>query len=431
MRPGLRPHSPAIPLANASGNNVSSIGPWIAVHTLFHAYNQTVHSEIIPSVRIALEPRDNTGMGTWRMLRPPLAVGVLFAGQLARAILRDDLPTLENQDPSGIFGSPDDPPLTIVFLGDSSVTAPGVEPLDHSWPRQIAFHLATSYRVTALSTAVGGAKVKDVLDLQLDVALEAKPDLAYVSVGSNDALRGSSTARFEADYDRVVGRLHSRVPAVGLSGIGDLGTIPRLPELARGVARIRARSIDAAIARTSRAPKPNVIEASYRRFLQLMDRHLAAKPYLMGERPGASDFATYGQLTCLVGFDPTPAAIALEESFRTCAWTEKLEDLSGLDPLESDWITRDAIPPTIMDLLREVGRVYAPYLVANAAAVEAGDAELSTTIDGKPWVQKPFPYQRKCNVALREARAALSDADRAALDAILSGTGCEVLFEDA
>ena len=190
-------------------------------------------------------------MGTWSMLRPPLAVGALFAGQLARAILRDDLPTLENQDPSGIFGSPDDPPLTIVFLGDSSVTAPGVEPLDHSWPRQIAFHLATSYRVTALSTAVGGAKVKDVLDLQLDVALEAHPDLAYVSVGSNDALRGSSTARFEADYDRVVGRLHSRVPAVGLSGIGDLGTIPRLPELARGLARIRARSIDAAIARVS------------------------------------------------------------------------------------------------------------------------------------------------------------------------------------
>lgn len=190
-------------------------------------------------------------MSTWNLLRPPLAAGALFVGQIARAIYRDDLPTLENQDPSGIFGSPDDPPLTIVFLGDSSVTAPGVEPLDHSWPRQIALHLATRYRVTALSVAEGGAKVKDVLDLQLVEALEARPDIAYVSVGSNDALRGSSTARFEADYDQVVRRLHTSVPAVGLSGIGDLGTIPRLPELARGVARIRARSIDAAIARVS------------------------------------------------------------------------------------------------------------------------------------------------------------------------------------
>ncbi|RLA49690.1 MAG: hypothetical protein DRQ98_13840, partial [Gammaproteobacteria bacterium] len=82
--------------------------------------------------------------------------------------------------------------------------------------------------------------------------LSAEPDIAYISVGSNDALRGTSTARFEADYDRVVGRLQSSVPAVGLSGIGDLGTIPRLPDLARGIARIRARSIDAAIARVSK-----------------------------------------------------------------------------------------------------------------------------------------------------------------------------------
>lgn len=190
-------------------------------------------------------------MGTWNLLRPPLTAGALFAGQMARAFYRD-LPTLENQDPSGVFGSPDAQPLTIVFLGDSSVTAPGVEPLDHSWPRQIAMHLATDYHVTATSVAVGGAKVRDVLDSQLDDALAIRPDLAYISVGSNDALRGTPTARFEADYGRVVDRLHSGVPAVGLSGIGDLGTIPRLPDLARGIARIRARSIDGAIARVSK-----------------------------------------------------------------------------------------------------------------------------------------------------------------------------------
>ena len=202
-------------------------------------------------VLLGSRSRENVGMGTWRILRPPVTVGALFAGQMARALYRD-LPTLENQDPSGNFGSPNSPPLTIVFLGDSSVTAPGVEPLDHSWPRQIAMHLATDYHVTALSVAVGGAKIRDVLDSQLEDTLSAEPDIAYVSVGSNDALRGTPTARFEADYDRVVGRLQSAVPAVGLSGIGDLGTIPRLPEVARVVARIRARSIDAAIARVSK-----------------------------------------------------------------------------------------------------------------------------------------------------------------------------------
>ena len=214
-------------------------------------------------------------MSTWDILRPPLAVGAVFASQMARAIYRDDLPTLENQDPSGTFGSPDAPPLTIVFLGDSSVTAPGVQPLDHSWPRQLAIHLGASYRVTAVSVAEGGAKVRDVLATQLDAALGVHPDIAYISVGSNDALRGTPTARFEADYDRVVGRLHSAVPAVGLSGIGDLGTIPRLPDLARGIARIRARSIDVAIARISkrypRAVKSNAWDVMENLFTQESD----------------------------------------------------------------------------------------------------------------------------------------------------------------
>ncbi len=192
-------------------------------------------------------------MRAWKILRPPLAASVVLAGQMARAIYRDDLPTLENQDPSGVFGDPDAPPLTIVFLGDSSVTSPGVEPLDYSWPRQLAFHLAQRFHVTAVSVAVGGAKVRDVLEYQLDDALATKPDIAYLSVGSNDALRGTPIARFEADYDQVTSRLHAGVPATALSGIGDLGTIPRLPELARGVARVRARSVDAAIARVARA----------------------------------------------------------------------------------------------------------------------------------------------------------------------------------
>ncbi|MCL1598055.1 MAG: GDSL-type esterase/lipase family protein [Actinomycetia bacterium] len=195
-------------------------------------------------------------MRAWTFIRPPLTAGVVLAGQMARAIYRDDLPTLENQDPSGVFGDPDAPPLRIVFLGDSSVTSPGVEPLDASWPRQLSVHLAQRFHVTAISVAVGGAKIRDVLDSQLDEALAAQPDIAYLSVGSNDALRGTPIARFESDYDLAASILHEAVPATALSGIGDLGTIPRLPELARGIARIRARSVDAAIARVaSRYPR--------------------------------------------------------------------------------------------------------------------------------------------------------------------------------
>jgi hypothetical protein len=43
-------------------------------------------------------------------------------------------------------------------------------------------------------------------------------------------------------------------------------------------------------------------------------------------------------------------------------------------------------------------------------------------------VQKPFPYQGKCLAALREAHDGLAKPDRAWLDTILDGSGCEVLF---
>jgi glutathione S-transferase len=171
-----------------------------------------------------------------------------------------------------------------------------------------------------------------------------------------------------------------------------------------------------------------VIEQSYRRLVDLLNAHLTQSRFLMGGRPGASDFAVFGQLTQLVGFDPTPAAIALETAPRVVAWVDLVEDLSGLEPREEDWITRDAVPDTIRALLAEVGRVYAPFLLANADALERGAERVEGTVDGRPWVQKPFPYQGKCLAWLREAHAGLAPDDRSAVDALLEGTGCEALF---
>ena len=86
------------------------------------------------------------------------------------------------------------------------------------------------------------------------------------------------------------------------------------------------------------------------------------------------------------------------------------------------------LPPTLMALLAEMGRVYPPLLLANADAIAAGAQSLETTIDGQTWGQQAFPYQAKCLKWLREERAALSDADRAQADSILAGTGWTALF---
>jgi glutathione S-transferase len=183
-----------------------------------------------------------------------------------------------------------------------------------------------------------------------------------------------------------------------------------------------------AVVGSSPATAP-VIEDSYRRLLGLLDAHLEQSRFVFGGRPAASDFALYGQLTQLAGFDPTAAGIALATAPRVVAWVDVVEDLSGLEPRDEDWTARDALPATLRALLEEVGGVYAPFLLANADTVARGAARVECAIDGQPWVQAPFPYQAKCLLALRQARAALAPADRDAADALLRGTGCEALFD--
>ncbi|MDX5367593.1 MAG: glutathione S-transferase N-terminal domain-containing protein [Alphaproteobacteria bacterium] len=173
-----------------------------------------------------------------------------------------------------------------------------------------------------------------------------------------------------------------------------------------------------------------VIEASYLRFLDCMKAVLEKQPFVMGKRPGSSDFGIYGQLTQLTHFDPTPMDETLARAPRVFAWVDIVEDLSGVEPEDGDWIARDAISGVLGGLLKEIGRVYVPALIANAKALAAGAERVETEIDGKPWVQQPFPYQGKCLQWLREKREALSPADRAAVDTILAGSGCDALFAD-
>jgi hypothetical protein len=175
----------------------------------------------------------------------------------------------------------------------------------------------------------------------------------------------------------------------------------------------------------------SVIEESYRRLLRALDAQLRVQPFVMGARPGTADFGLFGQLSQLALFDPTSQALALEETPRVVAWCNGVEDLSGLEATDADWTPRDAVPETLRALLAEVGRVYAPFLLANAAALERGDAQVECEIDGRKWVQKPFPYQAKCLRWLREQYAALGSGDRSAVSALLAGTGCEALFSDA
>jgi glutathione S-transferase len=170
-----------------------------------------------------------------------------------------------------------------------------------------------------------------------------------------------------------------------------------------------------------------VIEDSYRRFLGVFDRMVKSKIFVFGERPASADFGIYAQLTQLAKFDPTPAAICLADTPRLTAWTDIVDDLSGHPGDASDWLETTAAAARVADLLAEVGRVYAPALIANAMAIESGNDRFETQIDGRRWTQPTFAYQGKCLQWIVEEYRKLDTSARHAVDRALAGTGCEAI----
>jgi glutathione S-transferase len=172
----------------------------------------------------------------------------------------------------------------------------------------------------------------------------------------------------------------------------------------------------------------DLIDSSYKRFLTLMDDHLSINKFLFGEKPSSADFAIYGQLTQLIGFDPTSREIAYDTALRLVSWQDVMADLSGHDVDNSNWTPLEESPASLKEIMKEFGRMYVPALLANANAIMKGEETWETEIDGSLWKQRAFPYQAKCLKWIKEEFAALNENDQSRVKTFLDGTGCEILL---
>ncbi len=160
------------------------------------------------------------------------------------------------------------------------------------------------------------------------------------------------------------------------------------------------------------------IEGSLRRQLQILDKHLANRPYLFGGRPSFGDFGLYAQLY-EASTDPTPGALMKKESPRVLAWIERMLSPKSEGPFE----TWDAVHATLLPLLTdEIGATFLPWSTANAKALTAGEKTFTVQLGGKPFGQETQKYHAKSLATLKKRYAAVSD--RSTLDPILERTGC-------
>ena len=181
-----------------------------------------------------------------RLLKRGALFGTAVVGlQAAYAVLRPS-PEQAEFDPSGVFGAEDQPGLRVAVLGDSSVTAPGLAGPHESWISLVCDRMASRYHVVLRSFAVGGSKAADLIVDQMNEAIDFDPDLIFVSVGANDVIKAVPRHQFERNLDRLIAGLTASGATVIQSGVGELGTIPRLfPPLSHMMNR-RSRRFDAA-----------------------------------------------------------------------------------------------------------------------------------------------------------------------------------------
>jgi glutathione S-transferase len=166
------------------------------------------------------------------------------------------------------------------------------------------------------------------------------------------------------------------------------------------------------------------IEGSFRRTVAILDAHLAARAYLLGDRPALADFGLFAQLyECAT--DPTPGAILRESGPNALAWAQRM-----LEPRAEGGFDRwAALEPTLLPLLREeVAGCFLPWSEANRRALEEGRDALELTLAGRPFRQQPQKYHARSLAALRARYRAVSD--RSALDPILARAGCLEALRD-
>ena len=164
-----------------------------------------------------------------------------------------------------------------------------------------------------------------------------------------------------------------------------------------------------------------LIEESYRRIIAAWEEVLREQEFLFGARPSLGDFGFYGQLyQCMM--NPASGTIMRDTCMRLPAWLDLMDDAGGV---EGDWNTPDEpLCKGVHDLLWLAGEVYLPYLSATHKAITNGEDRLYFEALGLPHEQKPMKYHARCLDVIRDKVAALSDADKARLEAVLDGTDC-------
>ena len=144
--------------------------------------------------------------------------------------------TVFPSDPTLVDGKP----LELLALGDSGMAGVGVERPKESLAAQIAARVtvSTGRPVRVVSRARAGARTHDVLVDQL--AVDGRPDVVVLLVGTNDVIHLTRTRRLAEDTVNLLARLHLLDAPVVMTSLPEFGAMRAVPGGLRLVLQTRA-----------------------------------------------------------------------------------------------------------------------------------------------------------------------------------------------
>lgn len=114
-------------------------------------------------------------------------------------------------------------PLVYAALGDSLTAGIGADTYEQSYPYRLAQKLAVRNAINLEVFAYPGLKSDELVANYLSRAIQAKPDIVTVLIGTNDIHNWVSSAEFEKNYRTLLvalSKTNAKVYAVSIPYIG-------------------------------------------------------------------------------------------------------------------------------------------------------------------------------------------------------------------
>ncbi len=179
------------------------------------------------------------------------------------------------------------------------------------------------------------------------------------------------------------------------------------------------------------------VETSYEALLGELDTHFSQHDFLLGTRPCLGDFGLYGPLYAHQYRDPKSGELMRRLAPNVVRWIERLRDAPA--PRTGEFLPGDAVPDTLLPVLRRMMREQMPVLVDSVQCLQRWLAEhpgeriprvIGThafTLEGQQGQRIIRPYSLWMLQRVLQVYRGLSAAERTRADGVLDAVGGEAV----